>query len=1291
MATIVLAAAGNAVGGLLGPIGAVVGQAVGASAGSLIDQSLLRSGRAVAGPRLADLAVQSSTEGEPIPRVYGRVRIAGHLMWATRHEETAVTTRSGGKGGTSSTSYRYAANFAVALCEGPIHRVARVWADGTPLETDAITWRVHLGDETQEPDPLILARQGGVAPAYRGTAYVVFERLPLDDWGNRIPQLTFEVVRAVDTLEAKVRSVCMIPGSTEFGYATTAVRRLSGGFTATENRHTVSAGTDFLASLDELTSICPDLRSIALVVSWFGDDLRAGSCRLMPGVDAGDKVTGPLVWSVAGIGREAARLVATVDGRAAYGGTPSDDTVVAAIHEIRARGLEVVLYPFVSMDIAGGNGLPDPWGGDEQPAFPWRGRISCHPAPARPDRADGTATARAQIAAFVGTAAPSHFSVGESGVVYRGPNEWSFRRMILHMAHLGRVAGGVDGFLLGSEFVGLTTVRDDTGAYPFVNALVALASEVRSILGPDAMLTYGADWSEWFGHRPNDGSGDVLFHLDPLWAAPAIDRVGIDAYWPLTDWRPGEHLDRAVADTCLDPDHLAARVASGENFDWYYASAADRRAQIRTPIVDTAHGEDWIFRPKDLVGWWSNHHHERRAGRRSPTPTAWVPGMKPIALTELGCPAVDTGTNRPNLFPDPKSVESGLPDFSSGARDDLAPRRLVEATIDRFAEPVFNPISSVYAGPMVPEDGISLWAWDARPFPTFPMASDVWSDAAAWATGHWLNGRLGGLSVDGLIRAVLADVGFDAVEFRAVSGHVDGFVVDRRMSAREALEPVLAATCVDAIDTGTALRFAGRARRTDLRISADELVASSDGPLLRLTRRQEGELPAEISLTFSDALLEHRRTTVSTHRLGSATGHSAGADLPIVAPISTMIGLADRWLADLWSGRTGAHFAVAPSLVALEPGDVVELDADGRSHRLMIESIVDGAARTIEARSLDPEVYRSGRNAARLRSGPLAPVRGVPVVHVLDIAHPMLDDRIHCPFVAAAAEPWSGPLAMWRRLDAAGFAEIGRIDAPATLGVSTNVFRPGPTAVWDRATTLDVRLTSGLATASGEARTLDGAGRAALRAPSGLWEVFQFAEAELVAPATWRLSHLLRCQGGSEDAWNGISEIPAGAPFVVLDDRLATLPISRDDLGRELTIRVGPAAEPYTSPAHVDLFATPVGRGLLPWSPVHLAASIDPESGDLHISWVRRSRAPGSDTWAAVEVPLAETAERYRLYVSRAGRSVASADLDVAYWTWPFAERRAALGSAPVEVEIAVAEWSAELGPGVERRIRALL
>jgi hypothetical protein len=286
MAALVLSAAGGAAGAVFGPAGAIAGRIVGALAGNLIDQRLFggKRSRTIDGPRLADLDVMASTQGAPIPRVYGRARLSGELIWATNLEE-AVTTSvdqgtsgGGGKGfgggqavTTTTTTYAYFANLAVGLCEGEIGRVGRVWADGKPLDLSGLIVRTYTGAETQAPDPLIVAKEGsGNATAYRGLAYVVFERLPLEGFGNRIPQLSFEVMRPVGALEHMVRAVTLIPGTTEFGYdPATVVQTLGPGQSAPENRHVTTTPSDVIAALDDLQATCPQLERVALVVAWF--------------------------------------------------------------------------------------------------------------------------------------------------------------------------------------------------------------------------------------------------------------------------------------------------------------------------------------------------------------------------------------------------------------------------------------------------------------------------------------------------------------------------------------------------------------------------------------------------------------------------------------------------------------------------------------------------------------------------------------------------------------------------------------------------------------------------------------------------------------------------------------------------------------------------------------------------------------------------------------------------------------------------------------------------------------
>lgn len=171
--------------------------------------------------------------------------------------------------------------------------------------------------------------------------------------------------------------------------------------------------------------------------------------------------------------------------------------------------------------------------------------------------------------------------------------------------------------------------------------------------------------------------GDVRYHLDPLWADNNIDAVGIDAYFPLSDWRDGDHLDVAPGRRTHDLDYLSGNVEGGEGYDWYYANAADRDAQIRSPINDP------VYRYKDLRHWWSQPHIERRNGVAAGQ-SAWVPGSKPVWLLEIGCSAVNKGANQPHVFNDKKSIDAALPYHSDGTRDDLIQRRYIEAFLGYY-------------------------------------------------------------------------------------------------------------------------------------------------------------------------------------------------------------------------------------------------------------------------------------------------------------------------------------------------------------------------------------------------------------------------------------------------------------------------------------------------------------------------------------------------------------------------------------------------------------------------------
>jgi Putative phage tail protein len=191
MATLVLTAIGSAIGG---PIGG----AIGAALGQRVDAAIFAP-KAREGARLKELQVQTSSYGSQIPAIFGMMRVAGTVIWATDLVERRAKS-SGGKGRPSTVNYSYSVSMAVALSSRPINGIGRIWADGNLLRGSAgdlkvdTQLRIYNGHSDQPVDPLMAsAEQAGQSPAHRGLAYAVFEDFQLADYGNRIPSLTFEI------------------------------------------------------------------------------------------------------------------------------------------------------------------------------------------------------------------------------------------------------------------------------------------------------------------------------------------------------------------------------------------------------------------------------------------------------------------------------------------------------------------------------------------------------------------------------------------------------------------------------------------------------------------------------------------------------------------------------------------------------------------------------------------------------------------------------------------------------------------------------------------------------------------------------------------------------------------------------------------------------------------------------------------------------------------------------------------------------------------------------------------
>lgn len=516
----------SALGGMLGGaygggILSTIGRFAGRRLGDYLEKSTIAPDEYYRHHRhLDNMYLESMASGRPIPIVFGYAKLPGNMIWAlplteVRNESARTEKFTGTQLARAiyhDTKYSYYASFALAICKGEISDIGRIWANDEILDISQYNVRFYKGSEDQMPDPLIEKTHGkNKTPAFKGLAYVIFENLPLEIFGNRVPNFSFEVIRKSGSNEAEdlVKNMVMIPGSGEFVYDTIIQHKTIKTNENIQllkeniNCHNYQGIADSVLSLNQLQKTCANLEWIAPVVCWFGNNLNAGSCDILPAVEYQDSSsTSSEIWKVANYSRSTASLISKDSGNNPnYGGTVNDASLLRYLDEIKSRGLKVMFYPMFLMDL---------------PGKPWRGHVTGSESEIR------------------------NFFNKSSG----------YKNFILHYARLTR--GKIDAFVIGSELVSLTKVRSGN-IFPAVEELIDLARQVKAIVGANVIVTYAADWSEY--HHTDGG----WYNLDDLWSSRDIDVIGIDAYFPIT---------KSVVSNISNAEILGG-WQSGEGYDYY--------------------------------------------------------------------------------------------------------------------------------------------------------------------------------------------------------------------------------------------------------------------------------------------------------------------------------------------------------------------------------------------------------------------------------------------------------------------------------------------------------------------------------------------------------------------------------------------------------------------------------------------------------------------------------------------------------------------------------------------------
>lgn len=617
---------------------------------------------------------------------------------------------------------------------------------------------------------------------------------------------------------------------------------------------------------------------------------------------------------------------------------------------------------------------------------------------------------------------------------------------------------------------------------------------------------------------------------------------------------------------------------------------------------------------------------------------------------EFGAPAVDLAGNTPSAFPSDKLDNDSLPYGSKGYRDDGVQRAILETALKHWKEAgtASNPVINGTA--MIDPTGIHLWTWDARPFPAFPYANDVWSDGINWVRGHWLNGRLGSSSLGSLMRVLNDHFDLPTMDVSALSGSVDGYVLKEPTAARGVFEDLGNVFALDIAPKPRGSKANMRTGRAAMALKAESLVETADVPLITVARSDLESLPRQITLGFASTLHDYRAGVMRSSRRAQSTGRDDFRSLPLSMDPTRAGQIAERLMQEQVIAAQKVTITLPPSQRALEPGDLFDLvvDEDGNTVRLCLDRIVDGAERQAEAHCVDPALYEAAPTKDALSPVATRAVFGPPDLVVLDLpSQDGAQGNQHNVKIAAFADPWPGSISIFVGSESDGFTFAQSLATPAITGTLVEPLDTGPTAMIHRGGSLLVDMPTGGAETVSDANLLAGANLAAIVSDDGA-EVIQYRDAELVEEGRYRLTTLVRGLGGTEALAN--RQAPAGTRFVLLDDTVQPLNTALDTLLRGLTVRGEPnrGGVASFSRAEIDVEAVPVN--LRPLSPVHLRANVETD-GAINLSWVRRARG-ASDDWSLSSLPLNEESEAYQIIVDLDGVTLRTVETTTSSWVY---------------------------------------
>lgn len=1211
----------------LGLVGAAIGapfgmSAIGFSIGSAVGGMLFApDGPHTEGPRLGDTAVAASSLGKVIAEHFGVVRTAGNVVWSAGLQEIKTTEEvdTGGKGanGPTQTTYTYTSSFASALGYGKATQIRKIWADGkliydgtsgSDTDNSKYTWRLRSGGPGASIDPLIQesinrrlaglpdisdgnqddieyttitdliaasyedasdrsqmyaerlesvktsAESGlapgaipnyGFTPAYRGIALVIFDAMDLTDFGNRIPNITCEVVwdgaysgNGLNSAEANAVPVgtavteiapTTVPGGfmavdslggKVFAHAGGTLRRFSGE-TKTEDRQTVLSPTS--VPYEDHEGV-PEINQYGYTVT-----------RLVAALPSGDAVA---------VGTR----VLSGDG----GENPSQSDQTTFI--LSKSGLEPI-----------------------GPALQYLASV-----------AYGTAV-------FVGGSYPvsSEQPSGDTG------------------DHLATITGStitVSRFLSGA-LTDTASIEVPAGL-PASTGPMTHAEKGEEAGGANFLVSRFDSNTIWLGKYLLENRSIIDQELKPSL---------------LSEWAQGNLLDYLSQEYAIEDKTLRVSLKDSETIPNPFPASI---TAISGVIQHTGTGDFFVL--VALSGGDSGIMQVDDA----------LEVVYSKTISNATPPLATSGITR-------SDVTNNTLAFASG--QDIIKIDLVDGSFDRYVDAIDAPASANAQAYFAFVGGLLLWKAGA------PFIYSV-GEVGGASRGHDISALLPDVITKICKRAGMSNDEFDVSGVSNIP--VRGYTIARSTTGRQALETLLQAFFVDAVETDWKVTFADRSTETLRTINEKELgeISSPTGAVNWLeSRTPEYAIPSEINLNFADPLRDYQTGTAHKRRISNPipamySNNITDIELPLVMHESEALAIAESLLYLSWMSRDSSKSVMNWTHADLDPGDVISVVFDdGRTITDRIASATLGADFSIEMESGrygDP-VYDTAPQSV-IPTGAIPSVTRPRAVSsemfVFDI--PLLYDyhetgRASARYytaVGSESPKWSSAT-IFQSYDGNSYAASSTVDLDVTWGSVLGRLK-APRALWatDRENVLRVTLTNDRGDVTSVTRDdiLNGANRAFVyNRATGIGEIIQFQTVTIEnGGSVLALSNLVRGVRGTEYA---CGTHRAGETFILLKEaRIQNNTVDLAALGGTGYFKAVSSGQIISGVSPVR--STLAGRSLMPYAPSRVRRA-DAGSGGVEVSWNRRTRVGGGWAMGTVSetVPLNEDSEKYELYLLPSG------------------------------------------------------